>query len=75
MFVTALSFVLVFRFKLSVLRVLGMCAAVGAGSYVTAHWRDDGIRRRDWNEEAGVDDLKAASRWLPLRRAYQPVAA
>jgi len=35
--VTALAFVLVFRFKLSVLRVLGMCAAVGAGIYVTAH--------------------------------------
>ena len=34
LFVTVLAFVLVFRFKLSVLRVLGICAAIGAGLYV-----------------------------------------
>lgn len=33
-FVTLLAFVLVFRYKLSVLRVLGICAAVGAGIYL-----------------------------------------
>jgi chromate transporter len=32
--VTALAFVLVFRYKLSVLRVLGICAAAGAGLYL-----------------------------------------
>lgn len=32
--VTALAFVLVFRYKLSVLRVLGICAAVGAGLHL-----------------------------------------
>ena len=31
---TVLAFVLVFRYKLNVLRVLGLCAAVGAGIYV-----------------------------------------
>lgn len=31
--VTALAFLLVFRYKLSVLRVLGICAVVGAGLY------------------------------------------
>ena len=31
---TLLAFVLVFRYKLSVLRVLGICAAVGAGIYL-----------------------------------------
>jgi chromate transporter len=34
--VTALAFVLVFRYKLSVLRVLGICATVGAGLYLAA---------------------------------------
>ncbi len=34
LFVTALAFVLVFRFKMPVLRVLGICAAVGAGLYL-----------------------------------------
>ena len=33
-FVTILAFVLVFRLKLAVLRVLGICAVVGAGLYV-----------------------------------------
>jgi chromate transporter len=33
-FVTALAFVLVFRYRLSVMRVLGICAAVGAGLYI-----------------------------------------
>jgi chromate transporter len=32
--VTALAFVLVFRFRLGVLRVLGICALVGAGLYL-----------------------------------------
>lgn len=36
-FVTALAFVLVFRFKLAVLRVLGICAGVGAGLYLASH--------------------------------------
>jgi chromate transporter len=35
-FVTLLAFVLVFRYKLSVLRVLGTCAAVGAVIYLAA---------------------------------------
>jgi chromate transporter len=35
-FVTALAFVLVFRYKLSVLRVLGICAVVGAAIYTMA---------------------------------------
>jgi chromate transporter len=35
--ITALAFVLVFRFKLSVLRVLGICALVGAAAYLAAH--------------------------------------
>jgi len=34
LFLTALAFVLVFRFKLSVLRVLGVCALVGAGLFL-----------------------------------------
>lgn len=34
LFVTVLAFVLVFRFRMSVLRVLGICAAVGAGIYL-----------------------------------------
>ncbi len=34
LFVTALAFVLVFRFKLGVLKVLGICAVVGAGLYL-----------------------------------------
>jgi chromate transporter len=33
--VTALAFVLVFRYQLSVLRVLGICASVGAAIYLT----------------------------------------
>ena len=33
-FVTALAFVLVFRYRLSVLRVLGICAVVGAALYL-----------------------------------------
>jgi chromate transporter len=33
LFVTALAFVLVFRYRLGVLRILGICAAVGAGLY------------------------------------------
>jgi chromate transporter len=33
-FVTALAFVLVFRYKLGVLRVLAICATVGAGLYL-----------------------------------------
>jgi chromate transporter len=37
LFVTVLAFVLVFRFKLSVLRVLGICAAVGAALYFASH--------------------------------------
>jgi chromate transporter len=35
--VTLLAFVLVFRFKLGVLRVLGICAAVGASIYLALH--------------------------------------
>lgn len=35
--VTALAFVLVFRYKLSVLRVLAICAAVGAAIYLATH--------------------------------------
>jgi chromate transporter len=35
-FVTALAFVLVFRFKLGVLRVLGTCAVVGAAIHLVA---------------------------------------
>ena len=35
MFVTALAFALVFRYKLSVLRVLGVCAVVGAAIYLS----------------------------------------
>ena len=34
--VAALAFVLVFRFKLGVLRVLAICAAIGAGLYLAA---------------------------------------
>jgi chromate transporter len=37
LFVTVLAFVLVFRFKLPVLRVLGICAAVGAAMYFATH--------------------------------------
>jgi chromate transporter len=36
MFVTLLAFVLVFRYKLGVLRVLGICAASGASIYLMA---------------------------------------
>lgn len=36
LFVTALAFVLVFRYKLSVLRVLGICATVGAAIYLAS---------------------------------------
>ncbi len=36
LFVTVLAFVLVFRLKLSVLRVLAICAAVGAALYLAA---------------------------------------
>ncbi|CAN5806472.1 chromate transporter [soil metagenome] len=36
-FVTALAFVLAFRYRLSVLRVLGICAGVGAAIYLVAH--------------------------------------
>jgi chromate transporter len=36
--VTALAFRLVFRFKLPVLKVLGICAAVGATVYLAQHW-------------------------------------
>ncbi len=36
-FVTALGFVLVFRYRLTVLRVLGICAAVGAGLYLATN--------------------------------------
>ena len=36
LFVTLLAFVLVFRQKLPVLRVLGICAAVGAGLYLAS---------------------------------------
>jgi chromate transporter len=35
--ITALAFVLVFRYKLSVLRVLGICALAGAAIYLAAH--------------------------------------
>jgi chromate transporter len=35
--VTALAFVLLFRFKLSVLRVLAICAATGAVIYLATH--------------------------------------
>jgi chromate transporter len=35
--ITALAFVLVFRFKLSVLRVLGICALAGAAAYLATH--------------------------------------
>lgn len=37
LFVTALAFVLVFRYRLSVLRVLGICAVVGAGIFLATH--------------------------------------
>ena len=37
LFVTALAFALVFRARLSVLRVLGICAVVGASLYLAAH--------------------------------------
>ena len=33
-FVTALAFLLVFRYRISVLRMLGICAAVSAGLYL-----------------------------------------
>ena len=36
-FVAALAFALVFRYKLGVLRVLGVCAAIGAVIFVIAH--------------------------------------
>jgi chromate transporter len=36
-FVTVLAFVLVFRFKLSVLKVLGICAVCGAAIFLAAH--------------------------------------
>ena len=36
LFITALAFILVFRYKLSVLRVLGICAVVGACGYLVA---------------------------------------
>ena len=39
LFVTGLAFMLVFRFKFSVLRVLGLCAVVGAGLYVSERLR------------------------------------
>ena len=35
--VTALAFVLLFRFRWSVLRTLGTCAAVGAALYLATH--------------------------------------
>ena len=35
--VTVLAFILVFRFKLPVLRVLGICAVVGAGLYLASN--------------------------------------
>jgi chromate transporter len=35
--ITALAFVLVFRYKLSVLRVLGICALTGAAVYLISH--------------------------------------
>ena len=35
--ITALAFVLVFRYKLSVLRVLGICAVTGAAAYLATH--------------------------------------
>jgi hypothetical protein len=35
-FVTGLAFVLVFRYKLAVLKVLGICAVVGAAMYLIA---------------------------------------
>ncbi len=35
--ITALAFVLVFRYKFSVLRVLGICALAGAAAYLATH--------------------------------------
>jgi hypothetical protein len=37
LFVAVLAFVLVFRFKLPVLRVLGICATVGDAMYFATH--------------------------------------